>query len=216
MELVRVDDEKAAPVHNNKLNAAPPVHNKLNAAPQVHNKLNRTLSSASDETTRARASAGTTGAPDARRPAAVVPAPRLCRPHAAHLGTQALRAQATGQGEPAVRATQPAAAVVVLLARLELPARLHGPVAPAAAQDGAQIRRLAPPQRRPVRHAAPPVGVAAANGPPRELREPQGPAGRPRPRAARCGALASCAPTPPRPKSARTPGSKPGSKMKII
>ena len=47
MELVRVDDEKAAPVHNNK----------LNAAPQVHNKLNRTLSSASDETTRASAEA---------------------------------------------------------------------------------------------------------------------------------------------------------------
>ena len=47
MELVRVDDEKAAPVHNNK----------LNAAPQVHNKLNRTLSSASDETMRASAEA---------------------------------------------------------------------------------------------------------------------------------------------------------------
>ncbi len=47
MELVRVDDEKAAPVHNNKLNAASP----------VHNKLNRTLSSASDETTRASAEA---------------------------------------------------------------------------------------------------------------------------------------------------------------
>ena len=47
MELVRVDDEKAAPVHNNKLNAAPP----------VHNKLNRTLSSASDETMRASAEA---------------------------------------------------------------------------------------------------------------------------------------------------------------
>ena len=47
MELVRIDDEKAAPVHNNK----------LNAAPQVHNKLNRTLSSASDETTRASAEA---------------------------------------------------------------------------------------------------------------------------------------------------------------
>ena len=45
MELVRVDDEKAAPVHNNKLNAASP----------VHNKLNRTLSSASDETMRASA-----------------------------------------------------------------------------------------------------------------------------------------------------------------
>ena len=29
------------------------------------------------------------------------------------------------------------------------------------------------------------------NGPPRELREPQGPAGGPRPRAARCGAVAS-------------------------
>ena len=41
MELVRVDDEKAAPVHNNK----------------VHNKLNRTLSSASDETMRASAEA---------------------------------------------------------------------------------------------------------------------------------------------------------------
>ena len=47
MELVRVDDEKAAPVHNNKLNAAQP----------VHNKLNRTLSSASDETMRASAEA---------------------------------------------------------------------------------------------------------------------------------------------------------------
>ena len=47
MELVLVDDEKAAPVHNNKLNAAPP----------VHNKLNRTLSSASDETMRASAEA---------------------------------------------------------------------------------------------------------------------------------------------------------------
>jgi hypothetical protein len=47
MELVRVDDEEAAPVHNNKLNAAQP----------VHNKLNRTLSSASDETMRASAEA---------------------------------------------------------------------------------------------------------------------------------------------------------------
>ena len=47
MELVRVDDEKAAPVHNNKFNAAPP----------VHNKLTRTLSSASDETMRASAEA---------------------------------------------------------------------------------------------------------------------------------------------------------------
>ena len=47
MELVLVDDEKAAPVHNNKLNAAPP----------LHNKLNRTLSSASDETMRASAEA---------------------------------------------------------------------------------------------------------------------------------------------------------------
>ena len=47
MELVLLDDEKAAPVHNNKLNAAPP----------VHNKLNRTLSSASDETMRASAEA---------------------------------------------------------------------------------------------------------------------------------------------------------------
>ena len=46
MELVRVDDESCS-VHNNK----------LNAAPQVHNKLNRTLSSASDETTRASAEA---------------------------------------------------------------------------------------------------------------------------------------------------------------
>ena len=134
-------------------------------------------------------------APDARSPPAGVPPPRLCRPHATHLGTQALRAQATGQGEPAVRGAP--AAVLVLLARLELPTRLHGPVAPAAAQDRAQVRRLAPPQRRPVRHAAPPVGVAAADGPTRELREPQGPAGRPRPRAARCGALETTRPQDP-------------------
>ena len=140
-------------------------------------------------------SAGTTGAPDARRPAAVVPAPRLCRPHAAHLGTQALRAQETGQGEPAVRG-----------------ARRGGRGPSRAAGTSRPATRASRPSRGPRRRASPSFRASAApSGPSRSSasgrrrgRRPDARASRTaRPRRptpasrSRCGALETTRPQDP-------------------
>ena len=201
MELVRVDDEKAAPVHNNKLNAAPP----------VHNKLNRTLSSASDETTRASAEAP---APQERPTLEDRPPSFLRRVFAGHTphtsgrkrfvpkkpvkenrryGHPARRGGrghflAAGTSHPATRASRPS----------------HGP------------RRANPSSHASAAPSGP--SRSSASGPHRG-RRPDAPASRtakpcrPTP-ASRSPLRCSRDHTPPRPKSARTPGSS--TKMKII
>ena len=148
MELVRVDDEKAAPTSQQVKRCRPTQRS------PVHNKLNRTLSSASDETTLRRRGAGTTRAPCARRPSPGVPAPRLAghTPHATgrkrfvpkrpvkenrrYSRTTTPRRISSGSGTSSRAWNFP-----------------PGGRVKSAAQDRAQVRRFTPPQRRPVRHA---------------------------------------------------------------